>query len=178
MGASSCATGYRKGNGRCRRSRAPSTTLRPSRKPRAGSTLEPIPLTTPALSNPGIRPPEAIVGGVPKADESAIPRRSPGWDRRVGYADANFVWGKRHGRAVFDRKHSFRFAEFVVDDFSHPRFVALTFGRRHRGRGGAKPVSWRPIRRLIGQGIAAPAAENPPHTATARRGWHPDTAPT
>jgi len=40
-------------------------------------------------------------------------------DRRVGYADANFVWGKRHGRAVFDPKHSFRFAEFVVDNSSH-----------------------------------------------------------
>ena len=54
-------------------------TLRPSFKPRAGSTLEPISLTTPAPSNPGTRPPEAIVGGVPKAGEPMIPRRSPGW---------------------------------------------------------------------------------------------------
>ena len=31
--------------------------------------------------------------------------------------------------------------------------------------------------RLIDRGIAAPAGENPPHTATANRDWHPDTSP-
>ena len=48
-------------------------TLRPCFNPRAGSTWGPTSLTTPAPSNPGTRPPEATVGGVPNAGEPVTP---------------------------------------------------------------------------------------------------------
>src|SRR4029077_7783963 len=47
-------------------------TLRPCFNPRAGSTFAPTSLTTPAPSNPGTRPSEAIVGVVPNAGEPMI----------------------------------------------------------------------------------------------------------
>src|SRR5204863_6128511 len=47
-------------------------TLRPCFNPGAGSTFAPTSLTTPAPSNPGTRPSEAIVGGVPNAGEPMI----------------------------------------------------------------------------------------------------------
>jgi hypothetical protein len=53
-------------------------------------------------------------------------------DRRVGHANANLVWRKRHGMAVFDPKHSFRFAEFVVDDFSYPSYRANIWKKAQR----------------------------------------------
>jgi hypothetical protein len=54
-------------------------TLRPGRNPRLGSIRAPTSLTTPAPSNPGTRPRELIVGGVPKAGDPMTPNRSPGW---------------------------------------------------------------------------------------------------
>jgi hypothetical protein len=53
--------------------------LMPGLNPRLGATRAPTSLTTPAPSNPGTRPPELIVGGVPNAGDPMTPSRSPGW---------------------------------------------------------------------------------------------------
>ncbi len=54
-------------------------TRAPGLMPNAGSTSRPTSVTTPAPSNPGIRPPDPIAGGVPAAGDPFTPRRSPGW---------------------------------------------------------------------------------------------------
>src|SRR5260370_13423238 len=59
-------------------------------------------------------------------------------NRRVRYADANLIWPKRCGGAVFDPKHSRRFSEFVVDDSSHvnlQRLAAQPAARDRRATG-------------------------------------------
>jgi hypothetical protein len=61
-------------------------------------------------------------------------------DRCVRYSDANLIWPKRRGGAIFNPKHSRRFSEFVVDDSSHMNLQQLPAQPAARGRGATGPV--------------------------------------